>query len=144
MAPKTDALWKFDAALLTAISWCCLLVGVYCFGWAVLLLFGQCIAWLNAGEWQPVPLYSLFLNEDGQSMLSVYTRLSPLGLVPSWGSFTYLDQIATSIAGAAAGFKKIVTWVLDLPLAAVLVVAGFASTAGCGVAAAEAKASRTT
>jgi hypothetical protein len=100
------------------------------------------IGWIKSGEWQPVPFFALFLNEQSQSMLRVYDRLQPLALVPSWGSTDYLEQQASAVARSALGLRKIVTWVLELPLIVPLIISGFALFLGCGWAAEEAKGTR--
>ena len=142
MNSKGTVFWKFDSALLNVISWACLSAGIYCFGWAALIVLGQGLGWLKFGEWQPVPFYALFLSEEGQAMISAYSRAQPLSLVPSWGSTGSLEQQAAALAGSAVGLRKIVTWLLDLPLVVPLVVAGFLLLAGCGLAADEAKAAQ--
>ena len=142
MKAKGDFFWRLDTALFNGIAATCLLASLYCFAWAALIAFVQILGWLKAGEWQAVPIYALFMSDDGQAMIRAYTGpLHPLLLVPSWGSTESLEQQAASIAGSAMGLRKIVTWLLDLPLIVALFVAAILLMYGFMRASEEAKTS---
>jgi hypothetical protein len=105
-----------------------MLAGFACIGWAALVLLMQILGWISAGEWQPVPLFSLFLSDGAQSNLWVYlAKPQPLNLVPSWGDARGLDDIATALAGQWFGLRKIMVWLLDCSFVGALLTAAMAS-----------------
>lgn len=133
---------KFDFYLMRALATAATLLGVYCLGWAVVLLLMQAGGWLKFGDWQPVPLYTLLLSESAQSELRYFgSGFQPLNAVPAWGWGTDLDALVLRVAGQMAGVQRIVYWLLHAGLTVWLVVTAFALFYGAGVATEEAEAS---
>lgn len=116
---------RFDKLLMGSIAGISMSVSFFLIAWACVLVASQCLGWLKAGDWQPVPAYAIFLSEQAQDYtLKVYdSGLQPLNLTPAWGDAKDLDQIAESSARNALGARKILRWVLELPLAVWLVAA---------------------
>ena len=97
--------------------------------WAAALVVVQCITWLKAGVWQPVPAFALFLSSEAQvlNLRLIGGSLSALDLVPSWGSFDSLDSVVLAVSGRMVGFGRIVAWLLELPLLVWLLAVAFVS-----------------
>ena len=95
--------------------------------WAAILFLAQCLGWLKAGQWQPLPLYAVFLSQESQDFtLRMYeTGIQPLSLVRALGSSESLAQVTWGIAGDMLGLQKVVAWLLELPFAAWLVGGAF-------------------
>ena len=138
--PADSLFWKFDGALLNALGFVALAAGVAFIGWAALLLLMQVLGWIKAGEWQPVPLFAVFLSDAAQADLRVYlVNPQPLALVPSWGGAIGAEEIAAQIAGQLMGMRKALAWVLECPLLSALLLAGLAFFMAAGSAFREAK-----
>lgn len=138
--PAKSLFWKFDGALLNTLGFMALAAGVACVGWAALLLLMQILGWFKAGDWQPVPLFALFMSDAAQADFRVYlVNPQPLSLVPSWGGAIRAEEIATRIAGQLMGMRKVLAWVLECPLLVALLLAGLAFFLTAGAAFGEAK-----
>ncbi len=108
----------------------CFLFGVVLLGWAVLVFLVQCFAWLKTGLWQPIPIYAMFLPPALQTyMVGVIPpgSITPLALVPSFGSYDSLESLARSLAGSAEGVFRILAWLLEQALAGWLVALALGS-----------------
>ena len=78
------------------------------------------------GVWQPVPGYAILLAPDAQALqlhVAQYEHL-PHRLVPSWGGFASLDDVAAYVAGPFLGLKPAIRTFLDFHLS-VWLLAGF-------------------
>lgn len=133
--PADGLFWKLDGALLNALGFVALGAGVACVGWAALLLLMQILGWIKAGEWQPVPLFALFMSDAAQADLRMYlVNPQPLALVPSWGGALGAEEIASQMAGQLMGMRKVLAWVLECPLLGALLLAGLAFFMAAGAA----------
>jgi len=93
------------ASLLMVVSWALN-------GYAVLLVFFQCLTWLKTGSWQPVPVYTLFVDLGRLPPGDI----TPLALVPSLADYNDPPSVARVVSGSAAGIEKLVTWLLETAL----------------------------
>lgn len=133
--PADSLFWKLDSAVFHTLGTACLFVGVACVGWAALVLLTQALGWLKAGEWQPVPLFSLFLSEVAQTDLQVYlAKPQALNLVPSWGDAAGVEDIAARVARQWLGMRQVLVWLLEWPLVGALLAASLASFMAAGAA----------
>lgn len=97
--------------------------------WAVFLFSLQCIAWMKFGLWQPVPFGAMLMSPDAQrseidvlTSIAERTKLHPLDLVPSFGTFSSLDNAALAISNNMIGVARIAAWFLDVGLVVWLIV----------------------
>lgn len=103
-----------------------LIVSIYFFIWAGLIVVMQGVGWLVNAQWQPVPIGALFLSIDGHQWMTHFSGKSqPLNIVPAWGHVENIEQISVAFAGSLAGVQKITLFVLDSALAGWLIAVGF-------------------
>jgi hypothetical protein len=83
------------------------------------LVLVQCLGWLLAGEWQPVPAWLTLLESSAQQWHKAYEgRLCAIDYLPSLASYASLSEIAPGLKAKAAGVHKILIEALSLPLLA--------------------------
>jgi hypothetical protein len=125
METKPPSSEKFDYVLMQSLGLATLLLGIALLGWAVLTLLMQGAGWIRFGNWQPVPLSSLFITPEGQDIMRFFEgRLQPLNLVPALGSQPYEAKAAEHLAGSLLGLRQVFAWLLDTPLTAWLLFGG--------------------
>lgn len=121
---------RFDRTLINTLSMALLLSGIALAGWGLLILVAQCAGWLKFGDWQSVPLYALWLSPAEQFNQLVPLSLfdsswGPLDLAPSFGNYSSINHLSSTIAGAMVGVEQICDRLLSTPLSLALVLVGF-------------------
>ena len=99
--------------------------------WAVLVFAAQCMAWLKAGIWQPVPFVAVFISDAAKNayFLVLDSSTSPLDLALSLTALDSPDTLVTNLAGRAVGVQRILVWLLLLPLTVWLLALALLCTA---------------
>lgn len=125
---------KLDRWLLETLALVAVLAAALLLLWALALVFIQCLGWLKSGEWQPLPFYAVFLSQEAQELaLKTYeARIQALAFVPTLGNFEGLEQVSTALSSDMVGLRKVVSWVLDLPLVLWLVAGALSLLAAQG------------
>lgn len=107
------------------------MVGYVLLAWAGVIVLAQCITWLMAGEWQPVPAVAIFMTSEAQHFFLdvVPSGISPVSFAPSIASLDSPEAVARRLAGSAIGLQRIVAWLLDVGVSLWFLLVGIVSRA---------------
>jgi hypothetical protein len=131
-----QAVERADRWFLQAIAMLLMLLGFVLLLWAAFLVLIQAIAWLKAGQWQPVPLSAALLAPEARfyefqvvAPIGRYGEWHPLKLVPDIASAASVTEVTRAIAGNALGLQRIIAWLIDIGLAGWMVATALVSLA---------------